>query len=340
MKTTKLSLILIVFLLTINSCKDNKQPINNTSQKTKFALVVHGGAGSITKGKYSDDKETQYKMKLEEALTVGYEILNVGGSSIDAVESVIRVLEDSPLFNAGKGAVLTELGDVELDASIMSGKDINAGGVASVTHIKNPISLARFVMEHSPHVLMFGVGAEKFADEFGLQKVENNYFKTKERIERFNKSKSLTNLENNNILKDYKFGTVGCVALDKKGNLAAGTSTGGMSGKKYGRVGDSPIIGAGTYANNNTCAISATGQGECFIRNVVAYDISALMEYKGLSLKDASEKVIKYKLPKQKASGGIIGVDKNGNIVMPFNTDGMFRGFIKEGGEVNVGMYK
>ena len=211
---------------------------------------------------------------------------------------------------------------------------ITTGGVASVTHIKNPITLARFVMEHSPHVLMFGSGAETFADEFGLQKVDNDYFKTEDRINQFNKNKTSANI------KDLKFGTVGCVALDKNGNLAAGTSTGGMSGKKYGRVGDSPIIGAGTYANNNTCAISATGHGEYFIRNVVAYDISALMEYKDLSLKEASDQVIKYKLPKQNASGGIIGIDKNGNIVMPFNTDGMFRGFIKEGEKPNVSIYK
>ncbi|MCP5063302.1 MAG: isoaspartyl peptidase/L-asparaginase [Ignavibacteriae bacterium] len=288
----------------------------------------------MTKGKYSTEKENKYKNKLEEALKVGYEILNANGSSVDAVESVIRVLEDSPLFNSGKGAVLTELGDVELDASIMDGKNINAGGVADIKHIKNPITLARFVMEHSPHVLMFGSGAETFADEFGLQKVDNNYFKTEERINQFNKN--ITSAK----IKDSKFGTVGCVALDKNGNLAAGTSTGGMSGKKYGRVGDSPIIGAGTYANNNTCAISATGHGEYFIRNVVAYDISALMEYKNLSLKEASDQVIKYKLPKQNASGGIIGIDKNGNIVMPFNADGMFRGFIKEGEKSNVSIYK
>lgn len=336
MKTIISYLTLIIILISIISCKDNKEPNNKTYQETKFALVVHGGAGVITKGKYSIEKENEYKSKLEEALKIGYYILNADGSSVDAVESVIRVLEDSPLFNSGKGAVLTELGDVELDASIMDGRNINAGGVAGIKHIKNPITLARFVMEHSPHVLMFGSGAESFADEFGLQKVENNYFKTEERLNQFNKNK----VKNITDIKDSKFGTVGCVALDKNGNLAAGTSTGGMSGKKYGRVGDSPIIGAGTYANNNTCAISATGHGEYFIRNVVAYDISALMEYKDLSLKEASDQVIKYKLPKQNASGGIIGIDKNGNIVMPFNTDGMFRGFIKEGGKASVSMYK
>jgi len=339
MKKIIYSLTLIIFLITFHSCKDNKQVSDNTSQKTKFALVVHGGAGSITKGRFSYKKENEYKKKLEDALLIGYEILENGGSSVDAVESVIRVLEDSPLFNASKGAVLTKLGDVELDASIMNGKNINAGGVAGIKHIKNPITLARFVMEYSPHVLIFGDGAEKFADEFGLQKVENDYFKTKERLDQFNKTKSLTNLTDSDF-KDYKFGTVGCVALDRNGNLAAGTSTGGMSGKKFGRVGDSPIIGAGTYANNNTCGISATGHGEYFIRNVVAYDISALMEYKGLNLKDAANQVIQNKLVKQKASGGIIGIDKTGNIVMTFNTDGMFRGFIKEGENIKVEMYK
>ena len=244
-------------------------------------MVVHGGAGYIYEGRYTKEEENKYKEKLEEAINAWIRYFKYNGSAVDAVETVIRVLEDSPLFNSGKGAVFTEEGNVELDASIMDGKNINAGGVASLKHIKNPITLARFVMEHSPHVLMFGEGAEKFADEFGLEKVENSYFKTDERIKEFNKNKKTASL---NYESENKFGTVGCAALDKEGNLAAGTSTGGMMGKKYGRVGDSPIIGAGTYANNNTCAISATGHGEFFIRNVVSYDISALMEYKGLNI--------------------------------------------------------
>jgi len=329
-----ITIIFTAFLL--NSCV--KEIKNNRSGKrdVSFALAVHGGAGSITKNKYSKDKENQYKNRLKAALEIGYDILNQGGTSVDAVESVIRVLEDSPLFNAGKGAVLTEFGNAELDASIMSGKKLNAGGIAGIKHIKNPITLARFVMEHSPHVLMFGDGAEKFADEFGLQKVKNKYFKTEEKVKQFNKNKEQTSIKTN----AYKYGTVGCVALDKEGNLAAGTSTGGMSGKKFGRVGDSPIIGAGTYANNKTCAISATGHGEYFIRNVVAYDISALMEYKDLSLNVAANMVIKNKLLKQKVNGGIIGIDKYGNIVMTFNTEGMFRGYIKADSKPIIKLYK
>lgn len=325
-------------ILLLNGCvKEIKNNDVDSEKKTEFALVVHGGAGNIYKGRFSKEEEDKYVEKLTEAINAGYDILKNNGGAVDAVETVIRVLEDSPLFNAGKGAVFTNEGKIELDASIMDGKDINAGGVASLTHIKNPITLARFVMEHSPHVLMFGNGAEKFADEFGLQKVDNSYFKTDAKIKEFNKIKN----KDKALLKssEYKFGTVGCVALDKQGSLAAGTSTGGMMGKKYGRVGDSPIIGAGTYANNKTCAISATGHGEFFIRNVVAYDISSLMEYKGMKLNDASEFVINDKLKKQNASGGIIGIDKYGNIVMSFNTEGMFRGYRISGKEPEVKLY-
>lgn len=326
--------ISILFSSCVKEIKNNDG--NKTNKSSKFALVIHGGAGYIHKGRYTAEEENEYKSKLTEALKVGYEILDNNGSSVDAVESVIRVLEDSPLFNAGKGAVLNNEGNAELDASIMDGSNINSGGVASLKHIKNPITLARFVMEHSPHILMFGDGAEKFADEFGLEKVENSYFKTEERIKEFEKNKVAHNYINN----EYKFGTVGCAAIDKNGNLAAGTSTGGMSGKKYGRVGDSPIIGAGTYANNKTCAISATGHGEYFIRNVVAHDISALMEYKNLSLQHSADLVIKNKLTKQNALGGIIGIDKEGNIVTSFNTEGMFRGSIKQDEEPIVKLYK
>ncbi|MCB0730070.1 MAG: isoaspartyl peptidase/L-asparaginase, partial [Ignavibacteriae bacterium] len=276
--------------------------------------------------------------KINEALKLGYEILENNGSAVDAVETVIRVLEDSPLFNAGKGAVLNDEGNAELDASIMSGKDLSAGGVASLKHIKNPITLARFVMEHSPHVLMFGDGAEKFADEFGLEKVDNSYFKTDRMLDEYNnlKNKDKASLEH----KNKKYGTVGCAALDKNGNLAAGTSTGGMMGKKYGRVGDSPIIGAGTYANNKTCALSATGHGEFFIRNVVTHDISALMEYKGLTIKEAADQVINKKLKTQNALGGVIGLDKYGNVAMSYNTQGMFRGYRISGAEPVVKLYK
>lgn len=337
---TKFYLYLFVFFtgfILIGCVKEIKN--NDTSEKqTEFALVIHGGAGYIYKGRYSKEEEAKYVNKLKEAIDVGYEILKSNGSAVDAVESVIRVMEDSPLFNSAKGAVFNSEGNVELDASIMDGKNINAGGVAGIKHIKNPITLARFVMEHSPHVLMFGDGAEKFADEFGLQKVKNSYFKTEEKIKEFNKQKNKDKAYLQT--EDYKFGTVGCAALDKEGNLAAGTSTGGMMGKKYGRVGDSPIIGAGTYANNKTCAISATGHGEYFIRNVVAYDISALMEYKKLNIKEAADFVINNKLKKQKALGGVIGLDKFGNIVMTFNTQGMFRGYRTSGNEAVVKLYE
>ena len=333
---TKKYLPLIISLMFFSGCvKEIKNNDVDSSEKViDYGLVIHGGAGYIYEGRYTEEEENAYKNKLEEALTLGYEILENSGSSVDAVETVIRVLEDSPLFNAGKGAVLNEEGNAELDASIMSGKDLNAGGVASLKHIKNPITLARFVMEHSPHVLLFGIGAEKFADEFGLQKVENSYFKTEAKIEEYEKSVSINKHDN------YKFGTVGCAALDKNGNLAAGTSTGGMAGKKFGRVGDSPIIGSGTYANNKTCALSATGHGEYFIRNVVTHDISALMEYSKYSLKEAADLVINDKLVKQEALGGIIGIDKNGNIITSFNTDGMFRGYVTNKSEPVVKLYK
>lgn len=330
--------ILLVFFLSgcVKEIKNNDK--NDDTNKAEFALVIHGGAGYIYEGRYSKEEEAKYVNKLTEALNIGYEILDNNGTSVDAVESVIRVLEDSPLFNSGKGAVFTEDGNVELDASIMDGKNINSGGVASLKHIKNPITLARFVMEHSPHVLMFGEGAERFANEFGLEKVDNSYFKTEKRIEEYNKEK---NKDKTSLSAEAKkFGTVGCAALDKEGNLAAGTSTGGMMGKKYGRVGDSPIIGAGTYANNKTCALSATGHGEYFIRNVVTHDISALIEYKGLSIEEASEFVINKKLKGQGALGGVIGLDKYGNITMSFNTQGMFRGYRVSGKKSKVSLYK
>lgn len=327
-------LFIFVFSLLLVSCVKeikNNDVEESEKSKTDFALVIHGGAGYIYKGRYTPEQEKEYILKLEEALNEGFKILENNGSSVDAVETAIRILEDSPLFNAGKGAVLNNEGNVELDASIMNGENISAGGVAGVKHIKNPITLARFVMEHSPHVLMFGDGAEKFASEFGLEKVENSYFKTQENVDEYNKSKEA---------EKSKHGTVGCVDVDKKGNLAAGTSTGGLNGKKFGRVGDSPIIGAGTYANNKTCAISSTGQGEYFIKNVVAYDISALMEYQKLSLSESAEYVINEKLKKQNALGGIIGIDNKGNIVMSFNTDGMFRGYRKSGESSIVELYK
>lgn len=332
------SLLLVILIL--NSCVKEIKNSDTPVKKADFGLVIHGGAGFIHEGRYTKEQEESYRLKLEEALITGNNILENNGKAIDAVESAIRILEDSPLFNAGKGAVFTEDGNVELDASIMDGSNINAGGVAGIKHIKNPITLARLVMEHSPHVFLFGEGAEKFADEFALEKVSNNYFKTENNIEEYNMNKREKKLSGLNSVNKSKYGTVGCVALDKMGNLAAGTSTGGISGKKFGRVGDSPIIGAGTYANNKTCALSATGQGEYFIRNVVAFNISSLMEYKNISLKDAAEKVINGDLKKQNALGGIIGIDTYGNVVTTFNTEGMFRGFMLNGVEPIIKIYK
>jgi len=306
------------------------------AQSKKFGLVIHGGAGSITKTNMTPEKEKRYAEKLNEALKTGYNILNDGGSSLDAVVAAINILEDSPLFNAGKGAVLTEKGSAELDASIMNGENLMAGSVAGVRHVKNPISLARFVMEKSPHVMMIGSGAEEFGKQFGVEMVDTSYFITEERWNQFLKAKETQK----KLDGDEKHGTVGCVALDKKGNLAAGTSTGGMMMKKFGRVGDSPIIGAGTYANNKTCAVSATGHGEFFIRLGVAKDISDLMEYKNLSLKESSEEVILKKLTELGGTGGVIAIDKNGNIAMPFNTSGMFRGYYLNNEKPVVSFYK
>lgn len=301
------------------------------AQNQKYGLAIHGGAGTILKKNMPPEKEAAYIEKLNEALSAGYKILEVGGTSLDAVNAAINIMEDSPLFNAGKGAVLTEKGEAELDASIMEGKSLMAGSVAGVKHIKNPINLARLVMEKSPHVMMIGDGAEEFAKQNNYELVDNKYFITEERWLQYLKIKEA---------QDKKHGTVGCVALDKNGNLAAGTSTGGMMMKKFGRVGDAPIIGAGTYANNNTCAVSATGHGEYFIRLGVAKDISSLMEYKNYSLDQASNEVINNKLTMLGGTGGVIAIDKNGNVAMPFNTEGMYRGYLINGSAPIVRIYK
>ncbi len=310
--------------------------INNSYAQNKYGLVIHGGAGSILKDKIPPEAAAEYSAKLLESLEVGYKILEEGGSALDAVVAAINILEDSPLFNAGKGAVLTEKGVAELDASIMDGKTLMAGSVAGVRHVKNPITLAKLVMEKSPHVMMIGGGAEEFGSQFDIEMVDTSYFITSERWEQYLKMKK----DREEKSKEEKHGTVGCVALDKNGNLAAGTSTGGMMLKKFGRVGDSPIIGAGTYANNNTCAVSGTGWGEYFIRLGVARDVSSLIEYKNYSLSEAADEVIIRKLPALGGEGGIIAIDKNGNVAMPFNTGGMFRGFHINGEEPVVKLFK
>ncbi|MCD0488239.1 isoaspartyl peptidase/L-asparaginase [Pedobacter sp. MC2016-14] len=318
--------------------------------KEKYVLVIHGGAGTILKKNMSAEKEAAYRAALTLALQTGYKTLTSGKTSLDAVEATIHILEDSPLFNAGKGAVFTHDGRNEMDASVMDGKTLMAGAVAGVTTIKNPISAARAVMEKSEHVMMVGQGAEVFAKQSGLTIVNPKYFYTKERwdgLQQAIKEDSIkTVLDHGNkktklgtINRDYKFGTVGAVALDKSGNLAAGTSTGGMTNKKYGRVGDSPIIGAGTYANNATAGISCTGWGEFYIRNVVAHDISAMMEYKNLSVADAAKAVLD-KVGKMGGDGGLIALDKLGNVTMPFNTEGMYRGTVTADGKIEVQIYK
>jgi beta-aspartyl-peptidase (threonine type) len=303
--------------------------------RPRFAIAIHGGAGTILKSSMTPEQEAQYRMKLAEAVDIGYAILEKGGTSLDAVEAVVQRLEDDSLFNAGKGSVFNSDGKVELDASIMDGNTLKAGAVAGVHHVKNPIRLARTVMEKSEHVFFIGDGAEKFAQEHGLELVDESYFFTEARWQSLQKAKAKESLT-----EKEKHGTVGAVALDQHGNLAAATSTGGMTNKKFGRIGDSPIIGAGTYADNETCAISATGHGEYFIRAVVAHDIASLIRYKRLSIQAAAEEVVMNKLAKLGGTGGIIAIDRNANIAMPFNTDGMYRAYKVQGGKTFVAIYK
>ncbi|MES2681593.1 MAG: isoaspartyl peptidase/L-asparaginase [Bacteroidota bacterium] len=316
----------------------------------KFAIAIHGGAGTILRSSMTTEKETSYRQALADAINAGESILKNNGSSLDAVEAAIRSLEDNALFNAGRGSVFTHNGKNEMDASLMNGKTLAAGAVSGVQNIKNPVSLARCVMEKSEHVFMSGSGAIEFAKQQNAVFMPEDYFFVQARYDQLQmalKSDTvlLDHTENtdgknkNSGTEEKKFGTVGAVALDVHGNLAAGTSTGGMTNKKHGRVGDTPIIGAGTYANNNTCAISCTGHGEFFIRSVVAYDISCLMEYKGLSLKEACRIVVNDKLVKIGGEGGLIALDANGNIDLPFNSEGMYRASLKEGEKMYVGIY-
>lgn len=305
-----------------------------------YTIVVHGGSGNILRENISTEREAEYAHKLREALYAGQAVLKGGGSALDAVVAAVMILEDSPLFNAGRGAVFNFEGRNELDASIMDGKSLNAGAVSGVTNIKNPVTAARMVMENSPHVMLTGRGAEQFAFEQGLEIVDPSYFFDQRRWEQYRdflRGNSLLRGQNN---PELKMGTVGAVALDQHGNLAAATSTGGMTGKRFGRVGDSPIIGAGNYANNLTCAVSATGHGEYFIRNVVAHDISAQMLYKGISLEEAANNNIMEKLKVQGGFGGVIAVDRYGNVAMPFNTSAMFRGYLKSTGETGVKIFR
>jgi len=341
MNLKKLSLILLLSVAGSAFAQD---------KNTKYVLVMHGGAGTILKKNMTAEQEVAYRAAMTKALQTGYDALKSGKSSLDAVEVAIHVLEDSPLFNAGKGAVFTHEGKNEMDAAIMDGKTLKAGAIAGVTVIRNPISAARAVMDKSEHVMMAGKGAEDFAKQAGLTIVDPSYFYTEDRwngLQQALKQDSMKTVLDHDkkasklgtINRDFKFGTVGAVALDNAGNLAAGTSTGGMTNKRYGRIGDAPIIGAGTYANNATAGVSGTGWGEYYIRTVLAYDLSAMMAYQKLSVEQASKQVIA-KMGKLGGDGGLIALDKNGHVAMEFNTAGMYRGTVTADGKISVEIYK
>ena len=303
----------------------------------RLAIAIHGGAGVIAREQLGADGGAAYRQGLEAALDVGYAVLEAGGSSLDAVTTAVRLLEDNPLFNAGRGAVLAHDGRAYLDASIMSGKDLSAGAVTGVTTVRHPIDLARRVMEDSPHVMLSGEGAEEFAGLKGLERVPNDWFITPTRRQQLDRVLQGRSAPRNEL---QGLGTVGAVAVDARGDVAAATSTGGMTNKRWGRIGDAPIIGAGTYANNASCAVSATGHGEYFIRSVVAYDICALVEYRGWSLERAAKEVVQGKLVQRGGEGGIIAVDPQGNLVLEFNSPGMFRGLRDSSGRRMVGIYE
>jgi len=335
----------MVFLM-VFSCKPTADHIHVEDEIVEikvpeYAIVIHGGAGTIQRENMSAEKDSSYRAALNAALDIGEKILADGGSALDAVEATIHLMEDSPLFNAGRGAVFTHDGRNAHDASVMVGSTQMAGASTGTSNVKHPISLARAVMEQSAHVMMSGEGAESFAAEVGLEQVDPKYFYTERRwnsLQRIlKKEEAKIELSEDDI--DKKHGTVGCVALDKNGNIVAGTSTGGMTNKRYDRIGDSPVIGAGTFADNASCGVSATGHGEYFIRYTVARDIAAMMEYGGYTLEEAGEKIINEKLVEKGGTGGVVALDRKGNITMPFNTSGMYRGWRKPG-ESYVGIYK
>lgn len=352
----KLFSLLLLFTIVIACDMPVKEKESKAQQTTvpanqKFGLVIHGGAGTILKKNMTDSLENAYRLKLEEATRAGHKILSNGGTSMQAVTAAINIMEDSPLFNAGKGAVFTHDGTNELDASVMDGNTLNAGAISGVTTVKNPINLAVAVMDKSEHVMLSAKGAEQFAAEQGLEIVDPSYFYTERRYKSLQKiiDKEKTELDHNldkkvsfmdPFIKDSKYGTVGCAALDKYGNLAAGTSTGGMTNKRYNRIGDAPIIGAGTYANNASCAVSSTGWGEFFMRGMVAHDIAAIMEYKEVSLQKAAEEVIQKKLTALGGTGGIVSIDRDGNVAMEFNTAGMYRAHMNAAGDLDIKIYK
>ena len=333
MRPTSVTTFTAVLLMTAISVTSSA----DAETKRPLAIAIHGGAGVIAREQLGPDDGASYRAGLAEALDAGYAVLERGGSSLDAVTTAVRILEDNPLFNAGRGAVLTHDGHAELDASIMTGHDLKAGAVAGVKRIRHPIDLARKVMEDSPHVMLYGTGAEEFASSRGFDFVPNEFFITPQRKRQLDRVLQGRTQPRNEL---SGLGTVGAVAIDSAGNLAAATSTGGMTNKRWGRIGDAPIIGAGTYANNASCAVSATGHGEYFIRSVVAYDVCALMEYKGYSLDRAASEVVKGKLVERGGEGGIIAVDRAGNVALEFNSPGMFRGMRDSAGKREIAIYE
>ena len=343
----------IIFLFTLSfilfSC-ETPRPKEKTPKKpsNSFSIVIHGGAGGIKRAYFTEEQQEAYTLKLEEALDAGYKILENGGISLDAIQASINIMENSELFNAGKGAVYNSDGNQEMDAAIMDGKTLNAGAVAGVNHIKNPILAARLVMDSSKHVLLSGKGAEIMAVKYGIEMVDSAYFFTEKRMNQLRKIQGKAKIQldhtayliKNELIDDHKFGTVGAVAMDKYGNIAAGTSTGGMTNKKYGRIGDVPIIGGGTYANNLTCGISATGTGEYFIRTVAAKEVSSLIQYKNNTPAEALHNVLFNQIGPMGGEGGMILLDKNGDVYWDFNSTGMFRGYKKSNGEMKIEMFE
>lgn len=331
-------LVMLGFVLTLLSgCTSDANP---SPDEPPIAIALHGGAGTISPDAMTDAQETAYREALNAALDAGHAVLDEGGSSLEAVEAAIVQMENDTLFNAARGAVFTSDDRVELDASIMDGATRNAGALTGVTTVRNPIRLARTIMDESPHVMMAGEGAEAFADNFDLERVENEYFHTERRLQDAQRAREdATSSVQLSEDAQPSLGTVGAVALDREGNLAAGTSTGGMTNKQFGRVGDSPIIGAGTYADNATCAVSSTGHGEYFIRSVAAHDIAARMQHGGQSLTDAANAVVHDVLPDMGGSGGVISLDAEGTVAMPFNTSGMYRASVDASGERVVRIY-
>lgn len=347
MKKLIYALLSVLILL---SCEvDSTKKVKTTERNpNSFGIVIHGGAGGIKREYFNKEQQEAYTQKLEEALDAGYTILENGGISLDAIQAAINVMEDSPLFNAGKGAVYNSEGNQEMDAAIMDGETLNAGAIAGVNHIKNPILAARIVMDSSKHVMLSGKGAEIMAKSYGIEMVDSSYFFTKKRLNQLRKIQEKEEIQldhtafliKNELIDDHKFGTVGAVAIDKNRNIAAGTSTGGMTNKKYGRIGDVPIIGAGTYANNLTCGISATGTGEYFMRTVAAHEVSSLIQYKGMTAKEALNEVLFNQIGPLGGEGGMILMDKNGDVSWDFNSTGMFRGYKKSDGDTKIEMFE